>query len=258
MTKTVKLNNRTIGEGKDFFIFHGLFGYSDNWQTLGRRFGEHYRVHLADLRNHGHSPHADEFSYEAMAEDIRQLLLDEGVEKANLLGHSMGGKAVMLFAQKYPEMVDKLIVADIGPKQYPPHHDSILEGLLALDLNEIKSRGEADKKLQEYIPEMGIRQFLLKNLYWVEKGKLGWRMNLPVISEQLDNILSSVDQKQVDVDTLFIRGDQSGYIKPDDYEDIKSQFSNAEIKTIEGVGHWLHAEAPDKFYDIVVDFLGEV
>jgi esterase len=251
----IELHNRTLGEGKDLFIFHGLFGYSDNWQTLGRRFSEHFRVHLADLRNHGHSPHAEVFSYDAMADDIRFLLDKERVEKASLLGHSMGGKAVMTFAQKYPDRVDKLIVADMGIKAYPPHHETIIKGLLSLDLDLIKGRTEADKQLSQYISEIGIRQFLLKNLYWIEKGKLAWRMNLPVIHRNMDNVLSALDSKIVDAPTLFVRGEKSGYIIPKDYDEIKKVFPQSEISTIEGAGHWLHAEAPDTFYSIVMNFL---
>jgi len=121
----MKLHYRKIGEGKPLFILHGLFGSSDNWQTLGKKFAENYTVYFVDQRNHGHSPHADSFDYALMAEDFHELIQDLGLPKINIIGHSMGGKTAIQFASQYPELIDKMIVADISHKQYPMHHDQI-------------------------------------------------------------------------------------------------------------------------------------
>lgn len=252
----MKLHYRTIGEGKPLFILHGLFGSADNWQTLGKRFAEHYKVYFVDQRNHGHSPHSDEFSYDLMVEDFHALVTDLGEEKINVIGHSMGGKTVIGYAAKYPETIEKMIVADISHKAYPMHHDHILEGLNAIDLSVIRSRGEAEKKLEEYIPQFGIRQFLLKNLYWIEPGvKLGWRINLPVLNREIGCILQEIKFDKIEVDTLFIRGALSNYILESDYESIGEKFPHSKIHTIENAGHWIHAEAPDEFYQVITDFL---
>lgn len=252
----MKLNYRKYGEGKPLFILHGLFGSSDNWQTLGKRFAEDYTVYLVDQRNHGHSPHSDEFNYDLLADDLNELIKDTGEDNVNLIGHSMGGKAVIAFAVKYPELIDKLIVADIGYKSYPMHHDVILEGLKALDLGQIGSRGEADDVMKTYIPEFGVRQFLLKNLYWVEKGKLGWRINIPVLEAEMENILAEIEFDTIDTETLFIRGEKSNYILESDYEDIRRKFPNSRIHTLEEAGHWVHAESPEEFYNVVKEFIG--
>lgn len=251
----MKLHYRTEGEGKPLIILHGLFGSSDNWQTLGKSFAEQYKVYFVDQRNHGHSPHSDEFNYDLLAEDLHELLVDIGASKVHLLGHSMGGKTVMAFAAKYPQMVDKLIVADIGVKRYPMHHDVILDALKSLDLNQLKSRGQADKKMAEKIEDWGVRQFLLKNLYWVEKGQLGWRINIPVLEAEMENILDEIKIDSLAIETLFIRGEKSNYILESDYPSIQLKFPNSKIETLLGAGHWVHAEAPEEFYKLVMNFL---
>src|SRR5687768_14638733 len=149
----MKLHYRTIGEGQPLFILHGLFGSSDNWQTLGKRFAEHYKVYFVDQRNHGHSPHSDDFNYDLMVTDLHELVTDLGENNINIIGHSMGGKTAIGFAAKFPRMIEKMVVADISHKGYPMHHDTILDGLNAIDLSVIKSRGEAEAKLSEYIDQ---------------------------------------------------------------------------------------------------------
>ncbi|UKN01109.1 alpha/beta fold hydrolase [Paracrocinitomix mangrovi] len=251
----MKLHYRTIGEGKPLFILHGLFGSSDNWQTLGKKFGEYFKVYFVDQRNHGHSPHSDEFDYDLMVEDFHELVEDLGENNINILGHSMGGKTAIGFAAKYPELIDKMIVADISHKGYPMHHDIIIEGLESLDLDTIKSRTEADQELAKKIDNWGVRQFLLKNLYWKEKGQLAWRINLPVLVEQMPNIISEIPFETIDTDTLFIRGAKSNYILESDYDEIHHKFPFSKIHTLDDAGHWVHAESPDEFYDAVMRFL---
>ena len=168
----MKLNFTKIGIGNPLLIIHGLFGSSDNWRTLGRQFAEKYEVFLIDLRNHGKSPHSREMNYDLMATDIMELINAEGINHPILIGHSMGGKAALMFDKKYPNFLKKLVVADIGLKSYPMHHDQILKGLNSINLNTINSRLEAQKTLKKHIKEIGVQQFLLKNLYWREKGQL--------------------------------------------------------------------------------------
>ena len=251
----MKLHHRILGEGEPLYILHGLFGYSDNWQTLGRQFAEDYQVVLVDQRNHGRSPHSDEFNYQVMAEDLLELMNDLGHDKINLLGHSMGGKTSLEFAKNYPNRLNKMIVVDIGLKQYQSHHDEIIAGLQSIDLTVVKTRGEADDQLAKYVPHIGVRQFLLKNLYWVEKGELGWRMNIPGIVKNMPNVLAAINITQSNVDTLFIRGALSNYISEDDYEDLASRFTHFKIHSVEKAGHWVHAEVADEFYRTVMDFL---
>lgn len=251
------LQSNILGEGKPFIILHGFLGMSDNWKTLGTRFSEAgFEVHLVDQRNHGRSFHDDEFNYEVLAEDLMQYCDEYELKDCVLLGHSMGGKAAMLFAALYPEYVSKLIVADISPRFYPVHHDTILNGLSALDFSKIESRGEADDVLSQYVPQAGVRLFLLKNLYWVEKGQLGLRINLQVLKDNVTEVGEALPMHaRFEKPTLFLRGDKSEYVMPNDERLIKQHFPLAEIITIANAGHWLHAENPSDFYDAVIKFV---
>jgi len=250
----MKLHYRKYGEGQPLIILHGLFGSSDNWQTLGKKFAENFEVYLLDQRNHGHSPKSNEFNYQLLSDDLYKLITDLELENITLIGHSMGGKTVMHFAQEHPLFIKKLIVVDIGPKAYPMHHDIILAGLNSLDLSTIKSRGQADKQLSKFIEDIGVKQFLLKNLYWIEKGQLGWRINIPVLEKKMPDILAAIPDKIVETHTLFIRGEKSNYIVEDDFQNIYDQFPNSEIETIYDAGHWVHAENPFSFYNMVLEF----
>ena len=250
----MKLHHRELGSGQPMIILHGLFGFSDNWQTHAKKFAEYYRVILVDLRNHGHSDWSDEFSYELMAKDLKELCDDLGLKNILLIGHSMGGKVAMLFAQKHKELLDKLVVVDIGIKAYPMHHQHILAGMHAIDLPKMKLRSEAEDILKQYIDSDGVRQFLLKNLYWKEKGQLDWRMNLSILEREMENILSRLTEKEVMLPTLFIRGELSNYILDEDIEQLEDQFPDSEIVTIKNAGHWVHAEAPEEFVDVVLGF----
>ena len=251
------LYSNILGEGKPFVILHGFLGMGDNWNTLSKQFADaNFEMHLVDQRNHGRSFHSDDFDYELMVEDLKRYCDDNNLNSIVLLGHSMGGKTAMLFAATYPELVDKLIVADISPRYYPVHHDAILEGLSSLDFSEIKSRGKADKALSHYINNAGVRMFLLKNLYWVEKGQLGLRVNLEVLKENISEVGEALPIHAVfEKDTLFLRGDRSEYIGEADEAIIKQHFPNSEIKTIDNAGHWLHAENPEDFFSAVMNFL---
>ena len=252
----MKLNYKKYGEGQPLIIVHGLFGSLDNWQTLGKKFAEHFEVYLVDQRNHGHSPHSEEMNYQLMSDDLHELITDLNLSDVVLVGHSMGGKAVMTYATQHAEFLDKLVVVDIAPKEYPLHHDRILEGLNALDLSVVNTRGKADAILATYVSDISIRQFLLKNLYWIEKGQLAWRINIPVLTERMEDILATTPPVRVETPTLFIRGEKSNYITEADYQDIYNQFLNSEIETIYNVGHWAHAENPLEFYNLLMEFAG--
>lgn len=250
----MKLHVREMGEGFPLVILHGLFGFSDNWQTHAKKLAAYYRVVLVDLRNHGHSPWSDEFSYQLMVNDLKELVDDLGIQKMHLLGHSMGGKVTMLFAQQYTKSIDKLLVVDIGIKAYPMHHQHILAGMHAIDLNTITARSQAEAILKEHIDSDGVRQFLLKNLYWKDKGQLAWRMNVDVLEREMPEILAALPEKETFVPTLFIRGALSNYILDEDFSAIEEVFPEAEFVTIDHAGHWVHAEAPEEFIDAVLSF----
>lgn len=253
----MNLYSNILGQGKPFIFLHGFLGMGDNWKTLGTKFSElGYETHLVDQRNHGRSFHSDEFSYELMVEDLKAYIEVHQLKDIILLGHSMGGKTAMLFAIEYPELVEKLIIADISPRYYPTHHDDILNGLSKLDFDIIKSRSEADDSLKRNIPDVGTRQFILKNLYWENKEKLALRMNLESLKENVNEVGEALPMhSKFEKDTLFLRGDRSEYISLQDENLIKTHFPKAEIATISNAGHWLHAENPEEFFEAVQEFL---
>jgi len=252
----MQLFSNILGEGPQILIImHGLFGMSDNWQSLGKKWSAHFQVHMLDMRNHGRSPHAEEFSYEAMADDLLGYLDEHNIESAHILGHSMGGKVAMLFAVLNPSRCLSLIVADIAPKAYPPHHQDVIEALENLNLGHISSRGEANEQFGPKL-ELGVRQFLLKSLYWREKGSLDWRFNLSVIAREIQKVGEALaPNAYYDAPTLFLRGGDSWYIKDEDMDEIEMHFPQAELITIPNAGHWLHAQQPQLFFEEVSEFL---
>ncbi|MEM0941172.1 MAG: alpha/beta fold hydrolase [Bacteroidota bacterium] len=253
----MKLHFRTLGEGYPMIVLHGVFGSSDNWQTVGKDFADTYKVYLIDLRNHGKSPHSDVFNYDVMAEDLRELLHDEKLKEAYLIGHSMGGKVAMNFATKYPEKVKKLIVVDIAPKHYPPHHQQIFKGFKSVELNKLRNRKDADDQMASIISNFGIRQFILKNLEREKDGNFKWKLNLKAIEKAAEEIGVGLEKKAANFkgDTLFVAGSKSNYILEKDHELIRSFFPKATILTIEGAGHWVHAEKPKELQTVVSNFI---
>ncbi len=253
---TVRLYFHVTGHGHPIIILHGLFGSSDNWFTLSKFFGEKFKVFAVDLRNHGRSPHSDQFNYRIMADDINNLVIHEGVNSVHLLGHSMGGKTAMQFALMYPEKVDKLIVVDVAPKAYPPKHDAIFQALFALKLERYKTRSELDSALSQHISDYAVRQLLLKNVFRDGEGNLKWKIDVAAIYKNYDDVSGAIDGKrQFDKPTLFIKGSKSSYILDNDIPQIKFIFPSAEFVSIENAGHWVHAEAPQKFAEVVLEFL---
>ncbi len=251
------LHSKILGEGKPLVILHGFLGMSDNWKTLGGQFAQQgFQVHLVDQRNHGRSFHATEFNYNVMADDLAAYVAGHRIENANIIGHSMGGKTAMLFAVSHPENVEKLLVADISPRYYPTHHEDILNGLNSLDFNTIRSRGEADEALSKYLSDMGTRMFLLKNLHWETKERLGFRMNLPVLTKAVGEVGEALPQgAKFEGDTLFVKGGRSSYIQEEDQLLVKGHFPQSTIVNMPNVGHWVHAEDPKGFFNIASEFL---
>ncbi|MFO7788013.1 MAG: alpha/beta fold hydrolase [Halospina sp.] len=257
MTDTVELNAGVKGDGPPLILMHGLFGAGDTLGGVRRRLAPDYEVHSLDLRNHGDSPHTRSMSYPEMAADVLAYMDRAGLEKAHLLGHSMGGKTAMEVALMAPERVRRLIVADIAPAAYEPHHDAIQDALEALDPEAVKSRREADGVLAEYIGEKGVRQFLLTNLVPADSG-FRWRMNVPGILACYEQIMAGPTAEGVyEGPALFIRGGNSDYIQSRHQEAVQRYFPQAELKVIPEVGHWLHAEKPELFARICQRFLAE-
>ncbi len=254
----MKLAFREYGAGRPLVILHGLFGQSDNWNTLAKNFAEQgLRVFAIDQRNHGLSPHSDTWNYSVMAEDLRDFINDQQLKEPIILGHSMGAKTAMFFELKYTGISGKLIIADMAPRATARHHDEVLNALNAVDFSKIENRKEAETVLSRDIADFGTRQFLLKNIYWKEEGdkQMDWRFNLKVITEKYESILEEVPDRQSPVQTLVLKGEKSGYITEKDYKDFEKRFPNLKIETIAGAGHWIHAEKPKEFFEAVMRFV---
>jgi esterase len=260
----MKLFYRKFGQGQPLIILHGLFGQSDNWNSLAKQFSEQgLEVYTVDQRNHGLSPHSDVWNYKAMSDDLLELIKENDLKNIILLGHSMGGKTAMQFAVDHPDYLDKLIVVDIAPKYYPIHHQSVLDALHAVDFNVVKNRKEVEAVLSQYISDFGTKQFLLKNIFWTDEEEMAWRFNLNVITQQIENVGEGV--KDVgeapstdiicEVQTLFIRGENSDYILDEDLDLIREIFPRSMLDTIAGSGHWVHAEKPKEFFEAVMKFI---
>lgn len=252
----MELNYKEFGQGDPVIILHGLFGTSDNWQTLAKKLAENYSVYIIDLRNHGRSPHDDEFNYKIMSEDLKDFMESHWIYSARIIGHSMGGKVAMQFALDHPDMIEKLVIVDIANESYKGGHEVIFNALLDLDLEKTKSRKEADAFLESQIKDFGVRQFLLKNLTRNKAGQYVWKMNLTVIHQNYQSILSKIDGEEAfEGATLFAKGGLSKYITESNFETTKHFFPNAKLEIIENVGHWVHAEAPKELLEILEKFL---
>lgn len=253
----MKLSFRKLGHGKPLFILHGLFGSSDNWQTLGKQFAEDFTVYFIDQRNHGRSPHSAEHNYSLMSDDLLELIQDENLGKVILMGHSMGGKTAMHFTINHPEKVEKLVVVDISPKKYPVTNRDIIEALEKVNLNEVKTRKEVEEILTKEITNIGTLQFLLKNLYWNEEQKLAWRFNLETLKTNIALVGEATPKPStpLQMPVLFVKGGKSDHMFNVDTKLIHEMFSNVKIETIPEAGHWVHADKPNEFYRVVSEFL---
>lgn len=255
----MQLFYRTQGTGRPLVVLHGLFGISDNWAALAKRWANDFTVYTLDLRNHGQSPHSDEWSYTAMADDVIEFFGTERLHDIVLLGHSMGGKTAMRLALDYPMAISKLIVADIAPRVYPVGQQDVVAALLAVELEKLESRKDAEVILRAHLKDEGTIQFLLKNLYWREfkdgTKKLDWRFNLDVISKNMHIVAEPTETPApCEIETLFIRGAKSNYVTDEDAATLPSIFPHSSLITIPDAGHWVHAEQPEAFYNAVLNF----
>lgn len=257
--QNIQLNYETSGN-KDHpavLLIHGIFGDLDNLKSISRALTDNYFVINIDVRNHGESPWTDTMSFPEMCQDIFALLDTLSLNIISVLGHSMGGKIAMEFALEFPERVKSLIVADIAPVAYEARHTTILDALESIDLSTVESRSDADKQLVHSIAEKGVRQFLLKNLH-KDDSAWTWRMNLESLRRNYETLIGEPASKdQYNGPVMFIRGGESNYVQTKHKDAILARFPKAESKTIEGVGHWLHAEKPNVFNKIVARFLDE-
>ncbi len=267
----MQLFYRTEGAGTPLVIVHGLYGSSDNWLTVAKKLGEKFQVYSIDQRNHGRSPNSDVHDFEAMKDDLAEFFDTHNIEKAVVMGHSMGGKTAMCFAADYPERIEKLIVVDIAPKDYfllndesqYYLHNNILRAMLEIDFSRIESRKDVEVFLSERIDSIQIVQFLLKNVHRnKETHQFEWRLNVPVLYDNLDEIIKGVNARWFDdripitnYPVLFIKGANSNYILPEDFPSIRRIYPEAEIVEIPDAGHWLHAEQPQLFMDALWKFL---
>ena len=269
----MKLFYRKYGEaGPPLIIVHGLYGASDNWITIAREMSENFEVYILDQRNHGESPHDEVHTYDAMRGDLEEFMDERGIEKATLMGHSMGGKTVMSFAMSHPERVESLIVVDIAPVPYhdlavhshmAANHAKMIDAMLELDLEKIESREDASRALSVKIGSERIRLFLLKNLARDKNHQFSWKINLPVLKESLHDIMDGLPTEKFISEggikgfpVFFIRGEKSDYILPEHHDTIKKLFPTAEIVSIPNSGHWVHAEQPDLLLKNLKYFLG--
>jgi esterase len=251
----MELFYREYGTGEPLIILHGLFGSADNWMTQARMLADRFHVYTVDQRNHGLSPHSPEQDYLAMTEDLNDFFQQRRLQKAIVLGHSMGGKTAMNFALKYPQKVSKLIVVDIMPKAYPVHHDRILDGLKAMPLKDLTSRNQADEALAHFVDEPEVRQFLLKNLARTQGGGFIWKINLQAIDQNIEAMTAAlVIAGEYTGPALFIIGERSNYYRFGDEDLILAYFPNYKMVEME-TGHWVQAEKPKEFVEVVLNFL---
>jgi esterase len=250
------LHYRSIGQGKPLVILHGLFGSSDNWFSFAKSISDQYRVINLDIRNHGLSAHTPDFNYELISKDIADTLQSLDIPSCYLMGHSMGGKAAVFFTLQNREVVEKLIVIDIALKAYPPHHQRYFDAMLSLNLLETTNRIEADEWLRQYVEDTTVRQFILKNLVRTDDGYFKWRFNLAALYQHYDEINIKVETNLPFTNpVLFIKGEKSDYILPDDISGIRNCFFDVKLETVPGAGHWVHADKPAELKEAVIRFL---
>ncbi|HXQ80666.1 MAG TPA: alpha/beta fold hydrolase [Opitutaceae bacterium] len=252
----VALFHRDFGGAGDppFVILHGMLGSSRNWQTVGRDLARGRRVFALDLRNHGMSPHAESMSYEAMAADVVAWLDARGVDGAELIGHSMGGKVAMLLACRHAARVRRLVAVDIAPRDYHwPARWTEFAAMNGLDLASLRSRAEAEVRLEALVPSWAMRKFIATNIERLPGGGWKWQINLPALAAALPvlerNPLGPGDR--FDGPSLFVAGANSAYVGPGDTGAIRSHFPSARVKTLADSGHNPHIEAREAFVKAV-------
>jgi esterase len=257
--ENMQLHFKQLGQGRPLVMLHGLFGSLDNFLGVAPKLAETFSLFLVDLRNHGLSPHNPEMNYSVMADDVAEFFDRHALARANLLGHSMGGKAAMQFALSFPERVEKLVVVDIAPRAYPPDHDKMFKALLALDLKHFESRRQMEEVLAPDIPDLVVCRFLLKNLKSPSSSSSShfeWRIPLDILFENYSNICAAIPpHAPFPGPALFLRGGKSHYVSDDGLSQIHKLFPQAKVETISGAGHWVHADAREEFLQRTLRFL---
>ncbi len=260
----MKLFYRKYGEGFPLIILHGLYGCSDNWVSIGKELSKTFKVFIPDLRNHGHSPHSNEHNYRVMTTDLIEFMNSHSIEKAILLGHSMGGKIAMNFSLSYPERVTKMIILDIAPKTYSfnddiktNNHKKIINTLLNFDLTKFDNRKDIFIEFAKTNLQSNFQKFLLKNIYRDKNNNFSWRINIKAINENLSELMSGLEKElstSNNLPCLFIKAENSNYILENDYALIKRLFPNSNIIIIKNATHWLHIEYPKLIVKNILDF----
>jgi esterase len=254
----MKLFVRRMGQGNPVIILHGLLGLSDNWVTFGRQLAFDFEVFIPDLRNHGRSPHDLAFNFPVLIEDLRRLIGDERLGKVSLIGHSLGGKTAMHFALEYPESLDKLVVVDIALRKYTQNleHMMLMDAMMKVDFSSVRTRSDAERQLEQFVPGIKLRQFLLKNIIRKDDDTLAWRVNLPVLAGSLPNMMEEVaPEKKFLKPVLLVRGGLSDYVTDADLPEMLKKFPGTSVKTLAKASHWVHADVPGEFYSLVHEFL---
>jgi esterase len=252
----MELFYRKYGEGKPVIILHGLFGMSDNWATFSKKLAaENFTVYTPDLRNHGNSPHSEDFNYTLLADDLNEFIQQHELSNPILIGHSMGGKVIMNFALKYPVVAKKMIIIDMGIKKYKIHNDDLLNAMAITKLSAMGSRTEIEEALHRIIPTPKVVQLLMKNVQRNEENIFSWKINIASLLNNFHEIFSAVDDRQtVEIPALFVAAEISDYLSEADLPSIKKIFPSAEMITISGSSHWVHADKPDELLKIIQQF----
>ena len=253
----MNLNFKSIGSGFPVIILHGLLGSLDNWQGIAKQLGEHFQVFIIDQRNHGRSPHSDEFSYQILVDDMLEFMKQQGIAQAHFIGHSMGGKVAMNLALEHQDKVAKLIVVDVAPVEYEDRHSTVFKALFAVDMKTIESRQQAEAILKTYLgQDESTIQFLMKGLYRDDDNKFQWRFNVQALYDAYNEISSGIiANKPFEGETLFIKGEKSDYINASNFSEIIDLFPHNQLAEIAGAGHWVHADNPVEFISTVLKFL---
>ena len=252
----MRLNYFSQGDGPTLVLIHGMYGSASNLRTVSKAFSDRFRVISMDLRNHGDSPHQPDMDLACMAGDVLETLDAINVDMVHILGHSLGGKIAMQLALNHPQMISKLVVADIAPVRYRQTHSDVLDGLIALENAKIRSRREADEILSSFEADQSVRGFLLTNLVRRDGEEYVLRLNVTAIANNYyDRLMAAPEGEPFTGPTLFIKGQDSAYIQEKHGESIESFFPCADLQVIPGVGHWLHVEDPLAFNNMVSHFI---
>lgn len=264
----MKLFYRKYGSGPPLIILHGLYGSSDNWIPIAKMISGNFTIYIPDIRNHGKSPHSGIHNYDAISDDISELTEELGFENIFLAGHSMGGKAAVRFAMRWPDKIKGLLIADIAPftdekkisDAYDQHY-SILSAMLNTDIESADSRDIIENLLARQISSDKIRGFIMKNLQRNEDNRFSWKLNVHALLENLPGILASLPYEGAlqypltGFPVTFLKGENSAYLDTEDFREILRFFPAAELKIIENTGHWLHAENPDAVAKALLELL---